>query len=119
MRRTALSRSLSAKILALTVACVLLAIISCLGMWQVLARFVFSQPTTWTEESMRRLLIWMVMLGAMIGVRDGSHFEVPDEADNDATFGRPGGRQVQLRWHPRRGVWRAGSSGASRPVAFR
>ncbi len=30
----------------------------------------------WTEEMARFLFIWMVMLGAMIGVRDGSHFEV-------------------------------------------
>jgi len=30
----------------------------------------------WTEELARFLFIWMVMLGAMIGVRDGSHFDV-------------------------------------------
>ena len=30
----------------------------------------------WTEEMARFLFIWMVMLGAMIGVRDGSHFDV-------------------------------------------
>lgn len=54
------------------VACVLLAIISCLGMWQVLARFVFSQPSVWTEESMRRLLIWMVMLGTVVAFRRGA-----------------------------------------------
>ncbi len=30
----------------------------------------------WTEEMARFLFIWMVMLGAMIGVRDGTHFEV-------------------------------------------
>jgi len=53
-------------------ACVLLAAISCLGMWQVLARFVFSQPSTWTEESMRRLLIWMVMLGTVVAFRRGA-----------------------------------------------
>ena len=29
----------------------------------------------WTEEMARFLFIWMVMLGAMIGVRDASHFE--------------------------------------------
>jgi len=57
---------------AWTLACVLLAVISCLGMWQVLARFVFSQPSTWTEESMRRLLIWMVMLGTVVAFRRGA-----------------------------------------------
>ena len=45
--------------LSLHAACALLAIISVLGMWQVVSRFVFEQPSTWTEESMRRLLIWM------------------------------------------------------------
>ena len=30
----------------------------------------------WTEEMARFLFIWMVMLGAMIGVRDGTHFDV-------------------------------------------
>ena len=57
---------------AWTLACVLLAAISCLGMWQVVARFVLSQPSTWTEESMRRLLIWMVMLGTVVAFRRGA-----------------------------------------------
>ena len=35
--------------LAFNLACALLAVICGLGMWQVLARFVFSQPSTWTE----------------------------------------------------------------------
>jgi TRAP-type C4-dicarboxylate transport system permease small subunit len=30
----------------------------------------------WTEEMARFLFIWSIMLGAMIGVREGSHFEV-------------------------------------------
>jgi TRAP-type C4-dicarboxylate transport system permease small subunit len=57
---------------AWALASLLLAVISCLGMWQVLARFVFSQPSTWTEESMRRLLIWMVMLGIVAAFRRGA-----------------------------------------------
>ena len=58
--------------LALNLACVLLAVICVLGMWQVLARFVFSQPSVWTEESMRRLLIWCVMLGVVAAFRHGA-----------------------------------------------
>ncbi len=58
--------------LCLYAACALLALISCLGMWQVIGRFVFSQPSTWTEESMRRLLIWMVMLGIVAAFRQGA-----------------------------------------------
>ncbi len=58
--------------LCLYTACILLAVISCLGMWQVVSRFVFSQPSTWTEESMRRLLIWMVLLGIVAAFRQGA-----------------------------------------------
>jgi TRAP-type C4-dicarboxylate transport system permease small subunit len=57
---------------ALNLACVLLAVICVLGMWQVVTRFVLSQPSTWTEESMRRLLIWCVMLGVVVAFRRGA-----------------------------------------------
>ena len=30
----------------------------------------------WTEEMARFFFIWLVMIGAMIGVREGTHFEV-------------------------------------------
>ena len=44
---------------------------------QVIARFTNLIPHwIWTEEMARFLFIWMVMLGAMIGVRDGTHFDV-------------------------------------------
>jgi len=58
--------------LALWLACGLLAVISALGLWQVVARFVLSQPSTWTEELMRRLLIWCVMLGIAVAFRRGA-----------------------------------------------
>ncbi|RDH98768.1 TRAP-type C4-dicarboxylate transport system permease small subunit [Caldimonas thermodepolymerans] len=57
---------------AMSLACALLAVIACLGLWQVIARFILSQPSTWTEESMRRLLIWMVMLGTVVAFRRGA-----------------------------------------------
>lgn len=57
---------------AWALACVLLAVICGLGLWQVLARFVLSEPSTWTEETMRRLLIWMVMLGVVVAFRRGA-----------------------------------------------
>ena len=57
---------------AWTLACVLLAVISALGLWQVVTRFVLSQPSIWTEEAMRRLLIWMVMLGVVVAFRRGA-----------------------------------------------
>jgi len=43
---------------------------------QIIARFTELIPHwIWTEEMARFLFIWMVMLGAMVGVRDASHFE--------------------------------------------
>ncbi|HEY0879842.1 MAG TPA: TRAP transporter small permease [Zeimonas sp.] len=57
-------------------ACVLLAIVSCLGLYQVVARFVLEQPSVWSEEVLRRLLIWMVMLGAAAAFRRGSQISV-------------------------------------------
>lgn len=62
--------------LSLHLASLLLVIISCLGLWQVIARFVLSQPSTWTEEVMRRLLIWCVMLGVVVAIRQGSLISV-------------------------------------------
>ena len=58
--------------LCLHAGCALLALVACLGLWQVVSRFVLSQPSTWTEESMRRLLIWMVMLGVVGAFRQGA-----------------------------------------------
>ena len=44
---------------------------------QMIARFTAWIPAwIWTEEMARFLFIWMIMLGAMIGVRDGTHFDV-------------------------------------------
>jgi len=44
---------------------------------QIIARYTALIPSwIWTEEASRFLFIWMVMLGAMIGVREHSHFEV-------------------------------------------
>ena len=44
---------------------------------QIISRFTDWFPHwIWTEEMARFFFIWMVMLGAMVGVRDCSHFEV-------------------------------------------
>jgi TRAP-type C4-dicarboxylate transport system permease small subunit len=58
--------------LALHLGCLLLAVICGLGLWQVVSRFVLSQPSSWTEEIMRRLLIWCVMLGVVVAFRRGA-----------------------------------------------
>ena len=44
---------------------------------QIISRYTDLIPSwIWTEELSRFLFIWMVMLGAMIGVREHTHFEV-------------------------------------------
>jgi TRAP-type C4-dicarboxylate transport system permease small subunit len=44
---------------------------------QVFSRFTAILPHyIWTEEMARFLFIWMIMLGAMLGIREGSHFVV-------------------------------------------
>jgi TRAP-type transport system small permease protein len=44
---------------------------------QIVSRFTHIIPHyIWTEELSRFLFIWMVMLGAMIGIREATHFEV-------------------------------------------
>ena len=44
---------------------------------QIVSRYTALIPSyIWTEELSRFLFIWMVMLGAMIGVREGTHFDV-------------------------------------------
>jgi TRAP-type C4-dicarboxylate transport system permease small subunit len=65
----------------------LLAVISVLGLYQVLIRFVFNQPSSWTEEVIGRLLIWTVALGVAAAFRQGALVSV----------------DVMLRWS--RGRW--------------
>ncbi len=44
---------------------------------QIFSRFTALLPHyIWTEEMARFLLVWMVMLGSMLGVREGTHFIV-------------------------------------------
>lgn len=44
---------------------------------QIFARFTEWLPRyIWTEEAARFLLVWMIMIGGMVGVREGTHFVV-------------------------------------------
>jgi uncharacterized membrane protein len=89
----------------------LLAVISVLGLYQVLIRFVFNQPSSWTEEVIGRLLIWTVALGVAAAFRQGALVSV----------------DVMLRWS--RGRWHQavrlvililrGASGSRHSPAFR
>jgi TRAP-type C4-dicarboxylate transport system permease small subunit len=60
---------------------------------QIFSRYTQLIPAyIWTEEMARFLFIWMVMIGAMIGVREGSHFEV----DVWPTLGAKAGALLQI-----------------------
>ena len=43
---------------------------------QVVARYVFNQPPTWTEELARFCQVWIVLLASSICLRKGSHLAV-------------------------------------------
>jgi TRAP-type C4-dicarboxylate transport system permease small subunit len=44
---------------------------------QIASRFVdFIPRYIWTEEVARFCLVWLIMLGASVAVRDGTHFDV-------------------------------------------
>ena len=57
--------------LALLGAVVMLVISVTLGFYQVLTRFVFDAPSTWSEVISRSTMIWCVFLGAAPGFRGG------------------------------------------------
>jgi TRAP-type C4-dicarboxylate transport system permease small subunit len=44
-----------------------------LTLTQVVARYIFNSPFTWTEEISRYLFIWSIMLAIGIGIRKGIH----------------------------------------------
>jgi TRAP-type C4-dicarboxylate transport system permease small subunit len=41
--------------------------------WQVVSRYIFTSPSSWTEEVARFLLIWVGVLGAAYAFRTGVH----------------------------------------------
>ena len=44
---------------------------------QIFSRYTaLIPPYIWTEEMARFLFVWMIMIGAMVGVREGTHFQV-------------------------------------------
>jgi TRAP-type C4-dicarboxylate transport system permease small subunit len=53
-------------------ACIFLAIAVIAGFWQVLSRFVLSNPSIWSEALVRLALIWMVMIGLGVALRQGA-----------------------------------------------
>ncbi len=61
---------------AMAVACLMLVIASCLGMFQIITRFVLEQPAEWSEILIRLSLIWMVFMGIPMAFREGAMVSV-------------------------------------------
>jgi TRAP-type C4-dicarboxylate transport system permease small subunit len=50
----------------------LLGLLACIGLYQVATRFVWNQPSPWSEEVIGRLFVWCVMLGTVAAFRQGA-----------------------------------------------
>ena len=72
MRKSFLALERATTALALAFACAMLVAAACLGLYQILSRFVFQQPAEWSEVLIRFTLIWMVFLGAPVAFRQGA-----------------------------------------------
>ena len=72
MRKSFLALERATTAWALGLACAMLVAASCLGLYQILSRFVFHQPAEWSEVLIRFTLIWMVFLGAPVAFRQGA-----------------------------------------------
>lgn len=57
--------------LAITLAILMLIVSVSLGFYQVLTRFIFNAPSTWSEVLSRATMIWCVFLGAAATFRGG------------------------------------------------
>lgn len=72
MRKAFLAFERRTTSLALAFACVMMVAAACLGMYQILSRFVFQNPAEWSEVLTRFALIWMVFMGSPMAFRQGA-----------------------------------------------
>ena len=68
-------RSVLIRILEITVM-VVIAVLVLDVVWQVITRFILNDPSEWTEELARMLLIWVSLLGASVGFIRKAHLGV-------------------------------------------
>ena len=61
---------------SMAASCAMLAIASCLGLYQIITRFILESPAEWTEVLIRFSLIWMVFLGIPTAFRQGAMVSV-------------------------------------------
>jgi len=54
----------------------IVAVLTATSFFQVVARYIFHRPPSWSEEVVRYLFVWLVFLAASVGFRRGSHLGV-------------------------------------------
>lgn len=52
---------------------VILVAMSLIVLWQVFTRFILNDPSTWSEELAKYLMIWLAFLAGAMGIKTGSH----------------------------------------------
>jgi TRAP-type C4-dicarboxylate transport system permease small subunit len=62
--------------IALLTACAMMMVAACLGMLQIITRFVLEMPIDWTEVLTRFSLIWMVFMAIPVAFRQGAMVSV-------------------------------------------
>jgi TRAP-type C4-dicarboxylate transport system permease small subunit len=62
--------------LSMALACAMMAVASCLALFQIITRFVLESPAEWTEVLIRFSLIWMVFMGIPMAFRQGAMVSV-------------------------------------------
>ena len=61
---------------------VCMAVILILVVVQVVLRYVFNSPLTWSEELAVYVMVWMTFIGSVICMRDKEHIDVTVLVDN-------------------------------------
>ncbi len=72
MRQAFLALERRTTAFSLAIACAMLVAAASLGLYQILARFIFHQPAEWSEVLIRFALIWMVFMGVPAAFRQGA-----------------------------------------------
>ena len=62
--------------LALRLSIAFLVIAASLALFQVITRFVFASPSTWSEVVTRSAMVWSVFLGVAVAFRHGAMISV-------------------------------------------
>lgn len=62
--------------IVMTVASILTVTLVCGALWQVFSRYVLNAPSTFTEELLRFLLIWVAFLGATYAFGTNQHLAI-------------------------------------------